>query len=173
VSRVALERGAAAAREAQVEVRWVHAGLVDARLGDAFDPVCALYPGLLRTPQTHAERALLAAVAPGGTLLVVHHADVDTEQAQTHGFDPGDYVQPADVAAVLDGDWQVDVDEQRPRDVPAAPDRTTFRTSSCGRGVFVDALRAYHDLVAPRSVPRPVACPCGASGTSSLSPPQS
>jgi len=119
VSRVALERAAAVAREARVEVRWVHAGLVDARLSDAFDLVCALYPGLLRTPEADAERALLAAVAPGGTLLVVHHADVDSEQAKAHGFDPGDYVRPADVAGLLDGAWEVDVDDQRPRDVPA------------------------------------------------------
>lgn len=64
-----------------------------------------------------AERALLAAVAPGGTLLVVHHADVDAEQAEAHGFDPADYVSPADVAALLDDRWRVEVHERRPRHV--------------------------------------------------------
>lgn len=118
VSRVALDRAAAAARDAGVGVRWVHAGLLDASLPHAFDLVSAQYPALLRTPGADAERALLAAVAPGGTLLVVHHANVDVEHAATHGFDPADYVGPAEVAAVLDGDWEVEVDQdQRPRSV--------------------------------------------------------
>jgi SAM-dependent methyltransferase len=118
VSRVALERAALHAREAGVQVRWVHAGLVEAQLpAGAFELVSAQYPALRRTPGDDAERALLAAVAPGGTLLVVHHADFDVEQAKDHGFDPADYVSPADVAAVLGADWQVDVDERRPRTV--------------------------------------------------------
>lgn len=118
VSGVALERAALHARDAGVHVQWVHAGLVDARLpAGAFDLVSAQYPALLRTPSNEAERSLLAAVAAGGVLLVVHHADVDVEQARAHGFDPADYVSPSDVAALLD-DWQVDVDERRPRDVP-------------------------------------------------------
>lgn len=119
VSRVALDRAAAAAREAGVTVRWLHSGLLDAPLSDTFDLVSAQYPALLRTPDAAAERALLAAVAPGGTLLVVHHADVDPEHAKSQGFDPADYVGPADVAALLDRDWAVDVDERRPRNVTA------------------------------------------------------
>lgn len=78
VSRVALDRAAVYAREADVRVTWVHAELLNARLGaGAFDLVSAQYPALRRTPGNDAERSLLAAVAPGGTLLVVHHADVD------------------------------------------------------------------------------------------------
>ena len=118
VSRVALERAALHARRAGVAVRWVHAGLVGAPLGQAgFDLVSAQYPALARTPGDDAERALLAAVAPGGTLLVVHHADFDTEQAKDHGFDPVDYVSPADVAALLDERWRVEVDQRRPRHI--------------------------------------------------------
>lgn len=136
VSRVALDRGAAAANEAGVQVRWVHAGLVDDWRGGAmatFDLVSAQYPALLHTPGRDAEHALLAAVAPGGTLLVVHH-DLDAEHARTHGFDPDHYVSPSDVAALLHGDkeddaaktvgdrkvgdWEVEVDERRARDVP-------------------------------------------------------
>lgn len=118
VSRVALDRARAAARAAGAQVRWLLAGLVGAPLAPGgFDLVSAQYPALLRTPGRDAERALLAAVAPGGTLLVVHHADVDAEQAEAHGFDPADYVAPADVAALLDGDWRVEVDERRPRSV--------------------------------------------------------
>ncbi len=116
VSRVALDRAAAAARVAGVHVRWLLAGLLDAPLPPgAFDLVSAQYPALLRTPGQDAERALLAAVAPGGTLLVVHHADVDAEQARAHGFDPADYVGLPDVAALLGEGWRVEADERRPR----------------------------------------------------------
>ena len=118
VSRVALDRAALHARRAGASVRWVLADLVEAQLpAGAFDLVSAQYPALLRTPGDDAERALLAAVAPGGTLLVVHHADIDPELAKEHGFDPADYVSPADVAALLDDRWRVEVDQRRPRHV--------------------------------------------------------
>ena len=120
VSRVALERAARAADRAGVAVTWVHAGLVEAALVEgvlpagAYDLVSAQYPALLRTPDRAAERALLGAVAPGGTLLVVHH---DVLDGQAHGFDPADYVLPAVVAELLDDRWQVEVDERRDRHV--------------------------------------------------------
>jgi hypothetical protein len=98
----------------------MHAGLVQAQFpAGAFDLVSAQYPALLHTPDDDAERALLFAVAPGGTLLVVHHTRIDVEQAKAHGFDPADYVSPSDVAALLDGDWRVEVDEERARRVAA------------------------------------------------------
>lgn len=84
-----------------------------------FDLVCAHYPALIRTPTCEAERLLLAAVAPRGHLLVVHHADIDTEEAKAHGFDPADYVSPSDVASLLDGGWLTTFDERRPRLVHA------------------------------------------------------
>ncbi|MFI8081503.1 class I SAM-dependent methyltransferase [Kitasatospora sp. NPDC086009] len=119
VSGVALERAAGHARDAGVTVRWVHAELVGAALPPAsFDLVSAQYPALLRTPGAAAERALLAAVAPGGVLLLVHHAGMDTQEAHGGEFDPADYVWPAMVTALLDEDWQVEVDEQRPRVAP-------------------------------------------------------
>ena len=119
VSGVALERVAGHARDAGVTVHPVHAGLVEAALPPgSFDLVCALYPALLRTPDAAAERALLTAVAPGGVLLLVHHAGVDEQQARESGFDPDDYVWPSTVAALLDDDWVVEVDGQRPRVAP-------------------------------------------------------
>ncbi len=97
----------------------MHAGLVEAALRPAsFDLVCALYPALLRTPDAAAERALLAAVAPGGVLLLVHHAGMDSQQVHESGFDPADYVRPPMIAALLDNDWEVELDEQRPRIAP-------------------------------------------------------
>lgn len=119
VSGVALERAAGHARDAGLTVRWVHAALTEAALPPAsFDLVSAQYPALLRTPDAAAERALLAAVAPGGVLLLVHHAGMDSQQAHDSGFDPADYVWPSMVAALLNDDWEVEVDEQRPRVSP-------------------------------------------------------
>jgi SAM-dependent methyltransferase len=119
VSGVALRRAAGHAADAGVAVRWVHADLVAAGLAPgSFDLVSAQYPALLRTPEAAAERALLAAVAPGGVLLFVHHAGMDTHQAHDDGFDPADYVWPATVATLLDDDWNVELNEQRPRVAP-------------------------------------------------------
>ncbi|WP_330263879.1 class I SAM-dependent methyltransferase [Streptomyces griseorubiginosus] len=119
VSGVALERAAGHARDAGVTVRWIHAELTEAQLvPGSFDLVSAQYPALLRTPDAAAERALLAAVAPGGVLLVVHHAGMDTQHPHDSEFDPADYVWPAMVAALFDDDWEVEVDEQRPRPAP-------------------------------------------------------
>ncbi|MFE7583898.1 class I SAM-dependent methyltransferase [Streptomyces gardneri] len=119
VSGVALERAAGHARDAGVGVRWVHAALTEAGLAPAsFDLVSAQYPALLRTPEAAAERALLAAVAPGGVLLLVHHAGMEARDADESGFDPADYVWPSMVTALLTDDWVVEVDEQRPRVAP-------------------------------------------------------
>lgn len=117
VSQVALDRARTAADDAGVTVRWLHAGLLDAALpAGGFDLVSVQYPALLRTPDHEAEQALLIAVAPGGTLLIVHHADVDVEQAKARGFDPADYIGHADVAALLGDDWHVETAQRRPRD---------------------------------------------------------
>jgi SAM-dependent methyltransferase len=119
VSNVALERARHHASDAGVEVTWVHAGVVEAQpAAGEFDLVSAMYPAVRKTPDTAAERALLEAVAPGGTLLVVHHAiDPDhlPDHAPDNGFDPSLYVLPADVEAQLDGTWRVEVSERRPR----------------------------------------------------------
>jgi SAM-dependent methyltransferase len=124
VSTVALERAAVHARDAGVAVHWVHAGLAEAALPPAsFDLVSAQYPALLRTSDAAAERALLAAVAPDGVLLLVHHAGMDTQQhahdsGHDSGFDPADYVWPSMVVELLDDDWVVELNEQRPRIAP-------------------------------------------------------
>ena len=117
VSAVALDRAAAAAEAAGVRITWVHAGLSAADLPADFDLVSAQYPALLRTPDRDEERALLGAVAPGGTLLVVHHADVDPEQLRAHGLDPNAYVLHEDVLGLLGDGWRVETADRRPRDV--------------------------------------------------------
>ncbi|MGH3509193.1 MAG: class I SAM-dependent methyltransferase, partial [Nocardioidaceae bacterium] len=118
VSAKAVERTQALAADADVQVQGVVAGLVDASLADgSYDLVTAMYPALLRTSTAEAEQRLLSLVAPGGTLLVVHHADIDREHALEQGYDPDDYVSPDDVRAlaVERGGWDVVADERRER----------------------------------------------------------
>ncbi len=122
VSSVALGRAQQHATEAGVAVRWLLSGLTEAARTDAalaeggFDLVSAQYPALLHAGDHEPERALLAAVAPGGILLVVHHL-IDAEHARDSGLDPADYVSPGDVANLLDGRWLLEVHEERPRHV--------------------------------------------------------
>ncbi|MCU1573998.1 MAG: methyltransferase type 11 [Micrococcaceae bacterium] len=118
VSAVALQRAQRAALESQATVKFLHAGLLEAVLPAAgFDLVSVQYPALLRTPDKKAESALLDAVAPRGTLLVVHHADVDVERAKAHGFDPESYVSHEDLLAMLGPGWRIQIAERRPRHV--------------------------------------------------------
>jgi 2-polyprenyl-3-methyl-5-hydroxy-6-metoxy-1,4-benzoquinol methylase len=119
VSQVALDRAAARARQAAVQVGWIHARLEDAQLpAGGFDLVSAHYPALRHSPMHDAAKALLATVAPGGTLLVVHHADVDVENAKSYGFDPADYLSHSDVAGLFDEDWDVQIERRRLRERP-------------------------------------------------------
>ena len=117
VSATALARAAEHVAAAGVTVELRHAGLLDAApsLG-RFDLVNVQYPALLHE-QGRSLAAVLDLVAPGGTLLFVHHALSDGEHAQRAGFDPADYVLPADARAALDDGWEVVVHEQRPRRV--------------------------------------------------------
>lgn len=115
ISSVALDRTRAAAAAAGVEVRLVHAGVVEAALS-GFDVVSAFYPALLTTPGRDAERALMAATAPGGTLLFVHHVP-DRDHARSHGFDLDDYVSVADMHAALDDSWTVLTYQERAREI--------------------------------------------------------
>ena len=116
VSETALERAAEAARAAGVEVDWLCSGVESAPLpARGYDVVSVHYPALKQSPGDDASRALLSAVAPGGTLLVVGHWPLDAEYARSHGFEISDYVQVADVRAQLGDDWEIVVDEVRPR----------------------------------------------------------
>jgi SAM-dependent methyltransferase len=120
ISGVALERAEKHAKEAGVSVHWVHSGLVDAGLPAAsFDLVSAQYPVLARTPGSVAEHTLLDLVAPGGTLVIVHHADFEANNSEHHGFNPADYVGPWDVEPLLRDEWKVETNERRPRHLTA------------------------------------------------------
>lgn len=124
VSPVALARIAAEAERRGLHVDRLH---VDANATAAFEPasydlVSAFYAAIPRTPDNRAVTNLLAAVAPGGVLLVVSHdlaamrAPIDTE-VTSRPFDPDAFVRVDDVAVGLAGaaGWQVEVLATRPR----------------------------------------------------------
>ncbi|MGW5307493.1 FAD-dependent oxidoreductase [Streptomyces griseoluteus] len=115
---------------AEAERRGLAISLVRGDAGDpdpfgteTFDLVSLQYGSFKRTPDQRGLRSLLAAVAPGGTLLVVHHdlsplsepADVAT---RTRMYDPSAFVGVDEIAAALTAEpdsWKVEIHETRPR----------------------------------------------------------
>lgn len=117
-SGVALARARRAAAIAGAAVGWLQGGLADVELAvGGFDLVSVFYPALLKSAASGPERKLQGLVAPGGTLLFVHHARIDREHALARGFDPDDYLSPEDMRAALGDDWAVVTKESRPREV--------------------------------------------------------
>ena len=129
ISGQALSRTAdgAAQRGVRVDCRRADANGPDPFDAGAYDLVSAQYASIPRTPDGRGVSNLLAAVAPGGLLLVVSH---DLEAMRAHGevgapgmaFDPDAYVRIDDVIAALDQspEWEVEVNEKRPRPAGAA-----------------------------------------------------
>jgi SAM-dependent methyltransferase len=120
ISRVALQRAAASCPDLADRVAWTHADLtVTPPEADAFDLVSVQYFPLPRQPGHAALHGLLAAIAPGGTLLIASHDLADLPPDHEHGINPADYYQPGDIARLLDDTWIIVADETRPRTVPA------------------------------------------------------
>lgn len=121
-------RAAAAERGLGVQLLRVDANDPDPYAGQVFNLVSLQYGSFKRTPDQRGLRSLLDAVAPGGTLLVVHHdltpasepVDVAT---QTRMFDPLAFVGVDEIAAALTAEpdaWQIECHETRPRPPGAA-----------------------------------------------------
>lgn len=126
ISPVALERAAAlaasSARPDAPPVCWTQANVtVTPPTAGAYDLVSAQYFPLYRRRDRDGIDGLIAAVAPGGTLLVVGHDLADLSPDGEHGFFPGDYYQPHEIVALLGDDWTVQVDQTRPRTTPGPP----------------------------------------------------
>jgi thioredoxin reductase/SAM-dependent methyltransferase len=86
---------------------------------DTYDLVTACYASIPRTPDLRGLRNILAAVAPGGTLVIVSH-DLEAMHAagrEHRPFDPDAYLHSDDFVAVLkdEAGWVVEVDEKRRR----------------------------------------------------------
>jgi SAM-dependent methyltransferase len=115
-SSVALARAAAQADrlgpEVAGRVEWVHADLTRwAPRTSAFDLVSAQYFHLPVPDRDSAFARLAAAVAPGGSLLVVGH-----RPSELHTGTPEMFFTAEQVAAPLDPEvWDVVVCEDRPR----------------------------------------------------------
>ncbi|MUL40592.1 class I SAM-dependent methyltransferase [Streptomonospora sp. PA3] len=108
ISAAALERARervrAARPEAAERIEWAQADLT-ARPPEAaaFELVCSHYVHTAAPPSTLVE-TLAAAVAPGGTLLVVGHHPDDAHHADT----PGAHLTPQEAASALDPEhWEV------------------------------------------------------------------
>lgn len=116
ISRVALQRAAAATTH---DITWQCSDVsITPPPADCFDLVSGQYFHLLRQPGHAAMRALLQAVAPGGTLLISGHELGDVPPDNEHGFDPSQCYQPTEIAGLLDDGWRVQVNETRPRTDP-------------------------------------------------------
>ena len=97
-------------------VCWTHADLaVTPPPARSFDLVSVQYFPL--TKEKPALGGLLAAVAPGGTLLMVGHDPNDLPPE----FDRDDYYWPAEIAELLGDGWTIHVNETRRRVTPPPP----------------------------------------------------
>lgn len=124
-SPVALGRGAAKAAELLLtdRIEWRHEDLETwAPPEAAFDLVTAHYLHSAWADREAMFRRLAAAVAPGGTLLVVGHQHGEQwGHGHAHAHEAGALYAAEDVAAVLDpAQWTDVVTETRDRDPDAA-----------------------------------------------------
>ena len=136
-SGVALERAAAHARQrgsdVAARIEWVRQDLTARDPGpDRYDLVTAQYLHLSSAARPPLFGRLAAAVAPGGTMLIVGHHPSDLQTTIPRPQDPDRYFTSDEIAAALEpGQWDIVTD--------ATPERTS--TDPDGRAVVV------HDIV--------------------------
>jgi SAM-dependent methyltransferase len=117
VSDVALQRAAAhAPPEVADRIRWQQADLTRWEPdGAAFDLVSAQFLHFPTALRNRVYAHLAAAVAPGGTLLIVGHEPSELHTG-LHGHEPDMFATAAQLAAELDpAEWEVLVAESRSR----------------------------------------------------------
>ena len=103
-SGVALDKARRLAAAQGVEADWVQADVVEHRAGEGdYDLVIAFYLQLAADARRRALRNAAAAVAPGGTLLVVAHDSANIEHGHGGPQDPRVLYTAADVVADLEG----------------------------------------------------------------------
>jgi thioredoxin reductase/2-polyprenyl-3-methyl-5-hydroxy-6-metoxy-1,4-benzoquinol methylase len=124
ISQVALDRAKTTAQQVDVaaaaRIAWEQHDLTDwAPAPASYDLVSAQFMHLPLGQREVLFRDLAAAVAPGGTLLIVGHDASD--MGTGHRWDiPGMFYGAEEIADSLDeNDWDVVVSESLPRQVPA------------------------------------------------------
>ena len=133
-SDVALAKAAELAAGRGVEVDWVVADVLDYRPeARAFDLVAVLYLQLPRDELLHALASAAAAVAPGGTLLVLGHDTTNLTHGHGGPKDASVLYTAADVVPAL-RDLVVERAEPVERTVPLAD----------GEAVAIDAFVRAH-----------------------------
>jgi SAM-dependent methyltransferase len=117
LATTALERAAAEAGRLGLQVTWQQLDLTTEPPAGTYDLVSAFYLHLPATVRHAVWRRLAAAVAPGGTLLVVGHdfSDMETTVGRPHLAEVGWTVD--EVADSLGAGWTIVVAETRPRPV--------------------------------------------------------
>lgn len=129
ISQNALDRIGAEARRRGLSIELLRGDASDADAfgNDPFDLVSLQYGSFQRTPDQRGLRNLLGAVAPGGTLIAVHHDlspfDLPIDVAeQTRMYDPAAYVGIDEIRSALatSEEWTIQVDETRDRPRGAA-----------------------------------------------------
>ena len=123
VSEVALRRAAAhAPAEAADRIRWQHADFTTWEPdGAVFDLVSAQFLHFPSALRKRVYAGLAAAVAPGGTLLIVAHEPSELHTGSVgssgaNGHEPDMFVTAEQLAAELDpAAWEVLITDSRPR----------------------------------------------------------
>ncbi|GGO24131.1 methyltransferase [Microbispora rosea subsp. aerata] len=121
ISATALKRAAGHAADAGAEVagriEWLHADLRDHALPEgAYDLVSAQYMHLPGEARRELFARLAAAVAPGGTLLIVGHDPSDLLTTARRMHFPHMMYTAGEIAASLDpAEWEIAAAEARPR----------------------------------------------------------
>lgn len=116
ISSVALGRAAATAQDRGLHVEWLHLDLAAEAAPRTYDLVTSHYLHMPRVDRERAFAHLAAAVAPGGTLLVVGHDPSDMAKVARPGLAEMGWT-PQEVVDVLGTGWRVEVAESRPRQV--------------------------------------------------------
>ena len=103
-SDVALAKAARLAERRGVEVEWIVGDVLAHELGrQAFDLVAVLYLQLPHAELTRVLRSAAAALAPGGTLVVIGHDTTNLTDGYGGPRDPSVLFTPDDVVSELGG----------------------------------------------------------------------
>jgi len=120
ISGVAIERAAKRASDHGVAITWLHADLAKVPAPATYDLVTTHFLHVPKSDQQSLFRHLAAAVAPGGTLLVVGHDHTDMAKMPHPGLAEFGWTAH-EVAATLGDGWTVEAAQARPRQ-GAGPD---------------------------------------------------